>query len=177
MRSIIAITVTSLVFGSSVFADCVVTSPLNAIPTEFTCDIEIEYDGGTREGLLVWGSSLEITAPGIYFIDHVAGPGTGEAYYGMGLGVGYREVFGNDGDDFPDPTTPMMVDGEPALGVILMERFEHVDTSIFADGAWDRNGSPVSISLRSPVSTVPEPSAFLCLAAVGLLAGFRRYFR
>ena len=176
MRFTLAITVTSLVFANSVFADCVVTSPLNAIPTEFTCDIEIEYDGGTREGLLVWGSSLEITAPGIYFIDHVAGAGTGEAYYGGGW-VGYREVFGNDNDDFPDPTTPMMVDGVPALGVIGMERLEHVDTTILAAGNWDRNGSPVSISLRSPVSTVPEPSAFLCLAAVGLLAGLRRYFR
>jgi len=172
MRHILAGIVTSLVLGNSVFADCVITQPF---PSEIHCDIEIEYGDEVREGLLIWGSGLEIIAPGIYFQDHVSGQGTGEVYYGMGLGVGYRASYGIDGDGFLEPENSLMVDGEPATGFILMEQFDLIDTTIFGWGGWDRNGTPVTITLESPLTTVPEPSAFLLLGVVALLKfGFDR---
>lgn len=175
MRIIAAFILLILLVSNIAFGDCV----LQLQPREFRCDIELQYGNEVRDGLLVWSpfNGIEITAPGISFVDSTPGAGSYEFYYGYGLSE-YRNVYGNDDDDFIDPTNPMWVDGEPAPGATSFSEWYRADLDfVTAGGNWDRNGVPITFLLPQTVPTaVPEPSSFLFLAAVGLIfAGYGRF--
>lgn len=174
---------------SAAVADCVITVPPGTTEREISldpfgvdaivfCEGSTYWSGRSRSLSLTWdvsAGSLRIEGDGLYFFDDTAAVTGYEVRYTAGI-YGYRQNFGGVGrgydENYVPDTTVMTVDGEVETADITMEWIVNNPAKkheiIGVLGAF--RDVPV-------VSAIPEPSAFMLLGLVGLVAAAKGWWR